>query len=130
MHSGFGNFPRCFALPPLGEQGDKASHGGENLLLSVLFFLALVCFMSFFPLSTIAFSLFAFLYTECTFTQYAMFCHADRFTSIAGNCVRYLMCNCVPLCYSFNQHNSIISRLQLKCCVLSRPEQQCVIVQT
>lgn len=31
---------------PLGEQGDKASQGGENLLLSALLFIALVCFLS------------------------------------------------------------------------------------
>lgn len=44
MHSGFCNFPRCFAVPPSSEQGDKGSRGGEKLLLSALRFMARVCF--------------------------------------------------------------------------------------
>lgn len=63
MHSGFSNFPRCFALHPLGEQGDKASHGGENLLLS--YFLAIVCFLFFLLLSFIAFTTCFSLFSMC-----------------------------------------------------------------
>lgn len=44
MHSGFCNFPRCFAVPPSSEQGDKGSQGDEKLLLSALRFMAHVCF--------------------------------------------------------------------------------------
>lgn len=44
MHSGSCNFPRCFAVPPSSEQGDKGCQGDEKLLLSALRFMAHVCF--------------------------------------------------------------------------------------
>lgn len=92
MHSGFSNFPRCFALPsPLGEQGDKASQGGEDLLLSALLFYSpcLHSFFSLFPLLISAYWLFSTLCS--TFTQYAIFSLTDiHIQYIAGITVRCL----------------------------------------
>lgn len=36
MHSGWSNFPWCFAPAPVGERGDKANHEGATLLVSAL----------------------------------------------------------------------------------------------